>query len=144
MKSAIGRYFLVFVTLVVAGLMGGCNKSTVETPVGSVIARSGSNGVTAILSNSNGYLSEGQNEFTLELRNDQGGAVEAGAITLYFDMPAMGSMPHMKNEAALTTTNRPGVYRGTVAIEMKGTWQTKLSYEGPGGGNQFTFAVNVR
>jgi hypothetical protein len=31
-----------------------------------------------------------------------------------------------------------------VAIEMKGTWQTKLSYEGPGGGNQFTFAVNVR
>jgi hypothetical protein len=102
------------------------------------------NGLTASLSNSKGYLSEGPNEFTLDFRNAQGEPVEVGAITLYFDMPAMGSMPYMRNDATLTTTTTPGVYRGAVTLEMKGTWQSKLSYQGPAGSGELEFTVNAK
>lgn len=134
----------LFALLVIATLLGGCSKAVNEGPTGTAIVTGRGNGLTATLANSRGYLSEGPNEFTLEFRNDAGAPVEVGAITLYFDMPAMGSMPYMKNDATLTTTTTPGVYRGTVTLEMKGTWQTKISYQGPAGAGELGLVINAR
>ncbi len=125
-------------------VLSGCGSPTVEGPKGIQIASTSVNGLNVALSNSKGYLSEGPNEFVLDLRNQQGKAVEMGAITLFFDMPAMGSMPYMKSEASLTTTSAPGIYRGTVNLEMKGTWQSKLSYQGPDGSGEVEFIINAR
>ena len=144
MKRVSIRYFVGLLLLGSLAMLAGCTKGQEEGPAGSVIAASRANNLTATLANSKGYLSEGQNEFTLEFKNDSGQPVDVGAITLYFDMPAMGSMPYMKNDAVLTTTNTPGVYRGTVTLEMKGTWQTKLSYQGPAGNGQMTFTINAK
>jgi len=113
-------------------------------PTGAQIATGNGNGLTATLRNSQGHLSEGPNEFTLEFRDKDGALAEVGAITLYFDMPAMGSMPYMRNDATLSTTTTPGVYRGTVTLEMKGTWRTKLSYERSVGGGEMEFVINAK
>jgi hypothetical protein len=126
-------------------LLAACSgRETVEGTTGVVIATASGEGVTATLSNSRGYLSEGPNEFTLEFRNSAGKLVDVGAITLYFDMPAMGSMPYMKNDATLTTTRTAGIYRGTVTLEMKGTWQTRLSYQGAAGSGEIGLVINAR
>lgn len=125
-------------------MLSGCGKPAVEGPTGVQIVAAPGNGLTASLSNSKGYLSEGPNEFTLDFRNAQGEPVEVGAITLYFDMPAMGSMPYMRNDATLTTTTTPGIYRGAVTLEMKGTWRSKLSYQGPAGSGELEFTVNAK
>ncbi|QQS49178.1 MAG: FixH family protein [Acidobacteriota bacterium] len=111
---------------------------------GKVITSSKAGDLTVTLTNARGELREGENEFTLEFRNASGEPVEVGAITLFFDMPAMGSMPYMKNDATLTTTGTPGVYRGQARLEMKGTWQTRLSYKGPAGEGQTTFNINAK
>jgi hypothetical protein len=50
----------------------------------------------------------------------------------------------MKNDATLTTTTVPGIYRGTVNLEMKGTWQSKLSYQGPAGNGEMEFIINAK
>lgn len=144
MKRISIRYFAGLLLLGSLAMLAGCAKSQEDGPAGAVIATSRANNLTATMANSKGYLSEGQNEFTLDFKNDGGQPVEVGAITLYFDMPAMGSMPYMKNDAVLTTTNTPGVYRGAVTLEMKGTWQTKLSYQGPAGNGQMTFTINAK
>lgn len=129
-------------------LLGACRQTTVDgpagAPAGAIVSTSRGATLTATLTNSTGYLREGQNEFTLDFKKSDGQLVDVGAITLIFDMPQMGSMPYMKNEATLTTTTTPGVYRGTVTIDMKGTWQSKLTYLGPAGNEQVTFTVNVR
>ena len=144
MKSSTTHYFLILLIIGLSGLLSACSKPTEEIPTGSVIATSRGKGLTVTLSNSKGYLNEGQNEFTLEFRTEAGALVDVGAITLHFDMPAMGSMPYMKNDATLTTTGKPGIYRGTTTLEMKGTWQTNLSYEGPAGSDQLSFVVNAK
>ena len=144
MRNAAIRYLIGLVAVGSLAMLAGCAKSQEDGPAGAVIATSRANNLTATLANSKGYLNEGQNEFTLDFKNDGGQPVEVGAITLYFDMPAMGSMPYMKNDAVLTTTNTPGVYRGAVTLEMKGTWQTKLSYQGPAGNGQMTFTINAK
>lgn len=122
----------------------GCGGSQVEGPAGVKIASGSGGGLTATLSNSKGYLSEGLNEFTLDLREQEGRLADVGAITLYFDMPAMGSMPYMRNDATLTTTATPGIYRGTVTLEMKGTWRTKLSYQRTEGSGEMEFVINAK
>lgn len=132
------------IALVLAVMSSGCGGSKVEGPAGVKIASGSGGGLSATLSNSKGYLSEGLNEFTLDLRGEEGKLAEVGAITLYFDMPAMGSMPYMRNDATLTTTSTPGIYRGTVTLEMKGTWRTRLSYQRTEGSGEMEFVINAK
>jgi len=131
--------------LIILGLSACTSGSeTGSAGAGAVIATGKAGDLTATLRNARGEMREGENEFTLEFTNAGGQTVDVGAITLFFDMPAMGSMPYMKNDASLTTTGTPGVYRGQARIEMKGTWQTKLSYKGPAGEGQTTFTINAK
>lgn len=134
---------LILITAVL-GILTACSSGTESTGTGAVIATSKAGDLTVTLRNARGELREGENEFTLEFANASGQTVDAGAITLFFDMPAMGSMPYMKNDASLTTTGTPGVYRGQTRLEMKGTWQTKLSFKGPAGEGQTTFTINAK
>ena len=139
------RLMKLFTMVLAAGMMlAGCSGSKEEGPTGARIATGSGNGLTATLRNSKGHLSEGPNEFTIDFRDKDGALAEVGAITLYFDMPAMGSMPYMRNDATLSTTTTPGVYRGAVTLEMKGTWRTKLSYARSEGGGEMEFVINAK
>ena len=127
------------------GLVGtGCSTAQREELSGTPVIVLEDSNVKATLASRSGFLREGPNEFMVEFRTAQGTPVDVGAITLYFDMPAMGSMPYMKNDAQLTTTTTPGLYRGTVTLEMKGTWQAKLDYAGQAGTGSITGTINAR
>ena len=73
-----------------------------------------------------------------------GKLIDVGAASLTFQMAAMGTMPEMNNKAALTTTESPGKYRATVEIEMTGTWEGVISYDGSHGKGQVRMTVNVK
>jgi len=121
--------------------LSACTKATSNQ---LVIAFQRAGDLTVTLSNSKGRLSAGDNEFTVEFKNAGGQPVDVGAITLTFDMPAMGSMAAMHSNAKLTTTQTPGVYQAHANIEMSGTWQVTVAYKGPAGEGKTNFTINTK
>lgn len=99
------------------------------------------NNLTVTLSNEDGQLKHGEEEFYLIFKDASGNTIDVGAVALNFYMPAMGTMPVMNDPATFTTTNRPGVYKGKAKIEMAGEWQAQVSYEGPAGKGKASFPV---
>jgi hypothetical protein len=76
---------------------------------------------------------------------DQSGApTQIDAASLNFHMPAMGSMPEMNNGANLTTTDTPGRFRAKASIEMGGTWEARIVYQGPKASGQTNMTVNAK
>ncbi len=146
MKRTIDRQMMALMAIGVMALMTGCSggKSNSEVVAGKTITSIKGHNITATMSNARGNFTEGANDFVLDFKDDGGSTVDVGAITLYFDMPAMGSMPYMKSDAVVTTTAKPGVFRGTVSLEMKGTWRGKMLYVGPEGQSEMIFAINAQ
>ena len=70
--------------------------------------------------------------------------IDVGAASLTFNMPAMGSMAEMNNRAALTATETQGKYRAVVDIEMAGTWQAQVKYDGAAGSGQTSMTVQAK
>ena len=102
------------------------------------------NNLTATLSNNDGVLKNGDNEFFVSFKDVSGKTVEVGAVGLNFYMPAMGTMPAMNNAGSFTATGMPGVYQGKVKLESAGDWQAQLSYEGTAGKGKTLFAVTAQ
>ena len=96
------------------------------------------------LSTDDGVIKRGDEEFTLSFADASGKAVDIGAASLNFFMPAMGSMSAMNDPATLTTTGTPGVYRGTAKIEMAGEWQVQIVYEGAAGKGKTSFPITAQ
>jgi hypothetical protein len=99
-----------------------CGSSSTSTASAGKAVKSGpaGNNMTATLSNTDGVLRKGKQDFTLTFADVSGKPVDVGAVSLNFFMPAMGSMVAMNNPATFTTTNTPGVYSGKADIEMGG------------------------
>lgn len=112
---------------------------------GKAIASGKSGDLIATLTNAQGQLKDGDNDFTVEFRNAAGQAVDVGAITMFIDMPAMPpTMPYMKSTVKLTTTNTPGIYQGTVHLEMGGTWNVHIAYKGGAGEGKMEFPIHLK
>ena len=136
-----------FLTISLFGLLllsAACGShATADT--GKVIkSAQADNNLTVTLSNEAGALKQGDEEFTLTLKDASGKPVEAGAVALNFLMPAMGTMSAMSSQTTFTTTDTPGVYRGKAQIEMSGEWQAHVTYEGPTGRGRTSFPVTVQ
>ena len=102
------------------------------------------NNLTATLSNSDGVLRQGKQDFTLTFADASGKPVDVGAVSLNFFMPAMGSMAAMNSASTFTTTNTPGVYGGKTDIEMAGEWQAQITYDGPAGKGKANLPVTAQ
>ena len=102
------------------------------------------NNLTATISNTNGALKNGDNDFFVSFKDSSGKTVEVGAVGLKFQMPAMGTMPAMNAAAAFTATSTPGVYQGKVKLESAGDWQAQLSYEGPAGNGRTSLTLTAQ
>jgi hypothetical protein len=111
-----------------------CGGTSNDSAAGKTI-KSGSagNNLTVTLASADGVLRDGKNEFTLTFADASGKPVDVGAVAVNFHMPAMGTMPVMNDAGQLTTTGTPGVYKGTVNLQMAGEWQTQITYEGAAG-----------
>jgi hypothetical protein len=114
------------------------------TATGQVITSQKAGDLTVTLSNARGHFTEGSNDFTLEFKNAAGQPVDVGAITMFIDMPAMGSMSYMKNDVKLVTTNTPGIYHATTSLEMAGTWQVHIRYKGQSGEGRADFSIHAK
>ena len=138
-KSAI---VLGLISLLLSAAACGSNAGT---DTGKVIKSApAGNNLTVSLSNEEGVLKHGDEEFYLIFRDASGNPVDVGSASLNFYMPAMGTMPVMNNPATLTTTDTPGVYRGKAHIEMAGEWQAQVAYEGPAGSGKTSFPVTAQ
>lgn len=116
-----------------------CGSKTADT--GKIIKSAPVGNLTVALSNKDGVLRHGDEEFTLTFTDAAGKPVEVGAVALTFHMPAMGNMATMNDAASFTTTNTPGMYHGKANIEVAGEWQAQVTYEGPAGSGKTSFPV---
>lgn len=115
-----------------------------STDAGKTIKSTAAGNLTVTLSSPTGELKSGENDLTLTFADASGKPVDVGAVSLNFYMPAMGSMAEMNDAATLTTTNTPGVYRAKVNIEVEGTWEAQIKYQGPQGAGQANMTVNAK
>ncbi len=121
------------------------SQPTAENPVQGKVIKSGSiSNLTVSVSSDSGKIKNGEQELMLAFTDASGRAVDVGAASLNFYMPAMGSMGAMNNAAALTTTGTPGVFRAKVKIEMTGGWEMQIAYEGPTGKGKTSIPVTAQ
>ena len=119
-----------------------CSSGANNAATGKTIASGpAGNNLTATISNADGVLRKGKQEFTLTFTDASGKPVDVGSVALNYRMAAMGSMAAMNNGATLTTTGTPGVYQGKVEIEMAGEWQAQITYEGAAGKGSFALPI---
>jgi hypothetical protein len=100
--------------------------------------------LTVTISNEEGVLKQGDEEFFVTFKDAAGKPVDVGAASLNFFMPAMGTMPVMNDPATLMTTNTPGIYSAKAKIEMAGEWQAQVAYDGPAGSGKGSFPVTAQ
>lgn len=140
----IGSIALFGVVAFAAGC-GSANNAGPAGPTGKTIATgSAGNNLTVTLSNADGVLRKGKQEFSLTFTDGAGKTVDVGAAGLNYRMAAMGSMSEMNNAATLTTTGTPGVYAGKVNLDMAGEWQAQITYEGPAGKGKASLPISAQ
>lgn len=135
-------YFISAITLFVFILIAaGCSSGGSTTAGKTIASGPAGNNLTATLSNADGTLKKGNQEFTLTFTDAAGKTVDVGSVALNYRMAAMGSMSEMNSGATFTTTGTPGVYKGKADIEMGGEWKAMITYEGPAGKGAFSIPV---
>ncbi|MGH9799034.1 MAG: FixH family protein [Blastocatellia bacterium] len=135
----VSSIFAVALALIAAA----CSKS--GSSGGETIIKSAKAGdMTVTLSSPTGSLKSGDNDLMVTFTDAAGQPVDVGAASLNIHMAAMGAMAEMNNKAALTTTEAPGKYRAQVNIEMKGTWEAQVKYQGAHGSGQTSMTVQAK
>ena len=120
----------------------GGDASTPAADTGKVIKSGPAGNLTVTLSSADGVIRNGKNTLTLKFADASGKPVDVGAASLNFHMPHGATS--MNNPATLTTTGTPGVYTGTVNLEMGGEWQAQVTYQGPAGTGKVTLPVTAQ
>jgi len=138
-KSIIAMMTLTPALLLVAAC-GNARSSGEE----KVIKAAKADDMTVTLASATGELKNGENQLMVTFTDASGKPVDAGAASLNFHMAAMGSMAEMNDRATLTTTDTPGKYRAKVNIEMAGTWEAQVKYQGAHGTGQAPMNVQAK
>jgi hypothetical protein len=137
------KHILSFSLLGLLLVFAGC-ASQRSMDSGKAIKSASVGNLTVTLSNSSGQLKHGSNDLLVTFKDSSGSPVDVGAASLTFHMPQMGSMTAMNNQATLTTTETPGIYKAKTDVEMPGEWQAQVTFEGPAGKGQTSFPVTVQ
>jgi hypothetical protein len=135
---------LATMALTLALLLVAACRSIGSSGGEKVIKSAKAGDMTVTLANATGELKNGENEVMVTFTDAAGKPVDVGAASLNFHMAAMGSMAEMNDRATLTTTETPGKYRAQVNIEMAGTWEAQVKYQGAHGTGQATMNVQAK
>jgi hypothetical protein len=137
-KIIVALGFLFAVSLVAA-----C-RGTAPSGGEKVIKSTKSNEMTVTLSSAAGALKSGENQLMVTFTDASDKPVDVGAVSLIFHMAGMGTMAEMNDKATLTTTETPGKYRAQVNVEMAGTWEAQIKYQGQHGTGQVSMSVQAK
>ena len=140
-KSVIA--ILIAAAVLSAVACGPKTGNMAKTSAGKVIKSAPIGNLTVTLANDAGQLKSGNQEVLLTFADSSGKPVDVGAASLNFHMPQMGTMAAMNEQATLTTTETPGIYRGKVNVKMAGEWQAQIAFEGPAGSGKTIISVSV-
>jgi hypothetical protein len=99
--------------------------------------------LTIVLLNKSGELMQGQNEFVVQFKDDQGQPADVGDVQIGSSM-SMPSMAPMSGDSEITATGQTGIYKVTSNFAMSGAWHFTVSWNGPYGQGHTTFNSNVR
>ena len=121
-----------------------CNSGGDSATSGKVIKTHTADNMKITLSTDNGVIKNGKQEFTLAFTDASGNPVKMDAVSVNFHMPAMGSMAAMNDAATMTSTATPGVYKGSVNLQMAGEWQAQIAYEGAAGKGKTSFPITAQ
>lgn len=135
----IAALFVFVLVLSLTACKGGTTSGSEQT-----IKSAKSGEMTVTLASAGGQLKNGENELLISFTNAAGQLVDVGAASLNFHMAAMGSMAEMNDRATLTTTDTPGKYRAQVNIEMGGTWEAQIAWQGAHGTGKATMNVQAK
>jgi YtkA-like protein len=124
-------------------ILDGCRRSG-SSADGKPIKSTTVGNITVTLSCATGEVRSGENEVMLSFATTSAKPIDMPAASLKFHMPAMGAMAEMNDVATLTTTGTPGKFRAVVNLEVAGTWEAMISFQGPRGTEQATMTVNAK
>ena len=99
--------------------------------------------LTIVLLNKSGELMQGQNEFVVQFKDDQGQPADVGDVQIGSSM-SMPSMAPMSGDSEITATGQTGIYKVTSNFAMSGAWHFTVAWNGPYGQGHTTFNSNVR
>jgi YtkA-like len=134
-------FYAIVLTLIFA--LAGCNGDKVNLSSLKPAATRTSGKLTIVLLNKTGELKQGQNEFVVQFKDDQGQPADLGDVQLGSSM-SMPSMAPMSGDAEITPTGQTGIYKVTSNFAMSGAWHFTLSWNGPHGKGHTSFNNNVR
>ena len=112
-----------------------------ETAYFQAIASDSINDLTVRVSDHDGKLRQGDNETTIEFRDAKARLVDVGKVNLQIDSNMAGR--HIHRDVVVERTATRGLYRAKIQVDTSGDWNTKISYDGPHGKGETTFAVPV-
>jgi hypothetical protein len=124
-------------------VLTGCNGNKVDISSLKPAATKTAGKLTVVLLNKTGELTQGQNEFVVEFKDDQGQPVDVGDVQIGSSMSMPGMAP-MSGDSGVTQTKQTGIYKVTSNFAMSGAWHFTLSWDGPAGQGHTTFNSNVR
>jgi len=132
--------FAIAVSFVILAACGRNDSSGAEKTIKST--KTGD--TTILLSSASGEVKNGENDLTLSFADAAGKSLDVPAASLKFHMPAMGAMAEMNDVATLTTTDTPGKFKVRVNIEVAGSWEAMISFQGSRGTEHATMSVTAK
>jgi YtkA-like protein len=139
------RFYAILSSLifVLAGVMAGCQGDKVDVSALKPAATRTVGKLTIVLLNKSGELTQGQNEFVVAFKDDQGQPVDVSDVQIGSSMSMPGMAP-MSGDSGVTQTKQTGIYKVSSNFAMSGAWHFTLSWDGPSGQGHTTFNSNVR
>ena len=134
-------FYAIALTFILA--VAGCGGNKVNISDLKPAATKSVGKLTIVLLNKSGELKQGQNEFVVQFKDDQGQPADVGDVQIGSSM-SMPSMAPMSGDAELTPTGQTGVYKVTSNFAMSGAWHFTLSWNGPLGQGHTSFNSDVR
>jgi hypothetical protein len=134
-------FHVIVLTLIFA--VAGCSGDKVNLSALKPAASKSAGKLTIVLLNKSGDLMQGQNEFVVQFKDDQGQPAAVGDVQIGSSM-SMPSMAPMSGDSEITATGQTGIYKVTSNFAMSGAWHFTVSWNGPYGQGHTTFNSNVR
>ena len=130
------------VLLITLGLVA-CGGNKIETENLKPVETRTVGNLTIVLLNRTGDLNQGQNDFVVQFRDQQGKPVDVGNVQFGSSMSMPGMAP-MSGNSEITPAGQTGTYRVKSDFAMSGAWRFTISWNGPQGQANTTFNMNVR